>query len=152
MKDALEALGKWHTPRLAGLDADLGTQRAALLPTGAKPDDRQIDFILSHLRDKTPQEIAILYNLAPDDRRLLMEAASASVGPIPVKSESGLEWKPLLDPETVDESVMARAAEKNPAAVQRLNELREIRAMHVTVAGHAVAEVREALDGVPVDA
>ena len=62
----------------------------------------------------------------------------------------GMEWKPLLDPETVNESVMARAAEKNPAAVQRLNELREIRAMHVTVAGHAVAEVKEALSGLNV--
>jgi hypothetical protein len=88
-KDALEALGKWHAPRLAGLDADLGTQRAALVPTGDKPDGRQIDFLLSHLRDKTLHEIAVLYNSTTDERRLLMEAASASVGDIPYKTEDG---------------------------------------------------------------
>ena len=123
------------------------------MPKDEKPDNRQIDFILSHLRDKTPQEIAVLYNSATDERRLLIEAASASVGDIPCKTEDGgLEWKPLLDPVAVNESVMARAAVKNPQAVQRLNELLEIRAMHVTIANHAVNEVREALGGVSLDA
>jgi hypothetical protein len=152
-KEALEALSKWHAPRLAGLDADLGTQRAALVPTGDKPTDRQIDFLLSHLRDRTPQEIAVLYNSATDERRLLMEAASASVGDIPFKAEDGgVAWRPLLDPEAVNESVMARAAVKNPQGVARLNELADIRALHVTIAGHAVAEVREALSGLNPDA
>jgi hypothetical protein len=151
--EALTAIGRWHTPNVTGIDQDLGAQRAALVPKGEKPDARQIDFILSHLRDKTPQEIAILYNSATDDRRLLMEAASASVGDIPFKPEDGgMAWKPLLDPETVNESVMARAAERNPQAVQRLNELTEIRAMHVTVANQAIAEIREALSGAPLDA
>jgi hypothetical protein len=152
--EALTAIGRWHTPNVTGIDQDLGAQRAALVPTPKQqPDGRQIDFILSHLRDKTPQEIAVLYNSATDDRRLLMEVASASVGDIPRKAaDGGMEWKPLLDPETVNESVMARAAQKNPQAVAKLNELAEIRAMHVTVAGHAVAEIREALGGVSVDA
>jgi hypothetical protein len=151
--EALQAIGKWHAPNIAGIDQDLGAQRTALLPKGQKPDDRQIDFILSHLRDKTPHEISVLYNSATDDRRLLMEAASASVGDIPFKTEDGgVAWKPLLDPETVNESVMARAAERNPQGVAKLNELAEIRAMHVTIANHAVAEVREALGGVSVDA
>ena len=66
--------------------------------------------------------------------------------------DGGLELRPVLDPERVNESVMARAAEKNPKGVARLNELAEIRAMHVTVANHAIAEIREALGGVSLDA
>ena len=63
-----------------------------------------------------------------------------------------MEWKPLLDPIAVNESVMARAAEKSPQAVARLNELVEIRALHITIANHAIAEIREALGGVSLDA
>jgi hypothetical protein len=47
---------------------------------------------------------------------------------------------------------MARAAVKNPQGVARLNELAEIRALRVTIANHAVSEVREALSGVILDA
>jgi hypothetical protein len=81
-----------------------------------------------------------------------METASASVGRIPIKTANGLEWRPLLDAEMVNGSVMARAAEKNPQGVAKLNELAEIRALHVTIANHAVAEVREALSGLALDA
>ena len=143
---AMEAIKKWHTPRVAGLDADLGVHRAALLPASTeKPDARRIDFLLSHLRDRTPQEIATFYSSATDEERLVMEAAAASVGRIPMKSANGLEWQPLLQPETVNESVIARAMAKNPAGAKKLEELNEIRAMHVTVAGIATAEVRAAL-------
>jgi hypothetical protein len=40
---------------------------------------------------------------------------------------------------------MARAAAKDPAGVAKFHELAEIRATHVTVAGQAEAEVRDAL-------
>ncbi len=151
-KDALEALGKWSTPRLAGLDADLGTQRAALVPPSDKPDPRRVDVALGRLQQFTPDEIAVFYQSATDEERTVMETASASVGRVPMKTGNGLEWRPLLDPEMVNEAVMARAAVKNPQGVARLNELADIRAMHVTVAGHAVAGVREALGGVSLDA
>jgi hypothetical protein len=81
-----------------------------------------------------------------------MEAASALVGRVPMKTGNGQEMRPLLDPETVNETFMARAAAKNPQGVAKLNELAEIRALHVTVANHAVAEVREVLSGVSLDA
>ena len=153
-KDALEALGKWHTPRLAGLDADLATQRAALVPTGDKPDPRRVELMASRLVQFTPDETRVFYtsSTTTDEERLVMEAASVLVGRVPMKTGNGQEMRPLLDPETVNETQMARAAEKNPQAVARLNELADIRAMHVTIAGHAVAEVREALGGVSVDA
>src|SRR5436309_2869591 len=49
-KTALAAIDKWHTPRLAGLDADLGIHRAALVPPSTeKLDGRRLDFLLSHL-------------------------------------------------------------------------------------------------------
>jgi hypothetical protein len=54
-----------------------------------KPDSRKIDFLLSHLRDGTPLEIATFYNSATDDERLLMEEASRSVGRVPMKTPSG---------------------------------------------------------------
>lgn len=145
---ALASITKWHEPRLAGLDADLGTQRTALLPQSSeKPDARRIDFLLSHLRDKTPLEIATFYGSATDEERVLMEAAAASVGRIPMKGPNGLEWQPLLQPESVNESVIARATAKNPAGVAKLRELEEIRAMQVTVAHLAAAEIQEALAG-----
>ena len=77
-----------------------------------------------------------------------MEAAAASVGRIPMKTERGLEWTPLLDPETVHESIVARATATNPDGAKKLAELQEIRAMHVTVAGHALREIEEAAPGV----
>jgi hypothetical protein len=55
-KATLDALKAWHTPRLAGLDADLGKHRAALLvPPAEKPDGRRIDFLLSRLLSSTAQ-------------------------------------------------------------------------------------------------
>jgi hypothetical protein len=152
-KEALEALGKWHSPRLAGLDADLGTQRAALIPTGDKPDPRRVELMASRLIQFTQEENGVFYNAATGEERQVMEAASSVLGRIPVKAgDGGLELRPVLDPERVNESVMARAAERNPQAVARLNELAEIRAMHVTIASHAVAEIREVLGGVSLDA
>jgi hypothetical protein len=74
-----------------------------------------------------------------------MEAAAASVGRVPMKTANGLVWSPLLNPESVNDSVIARATAKNPAGAQKLRELEEIKSMHVTVAGIATAEVREAL-------
>jgi hypothetical protein len=147
-KAALEDLAKWHTPRLSGLDADLGVQRSALVPASTeKVDDRKIDFLLSRLRDRTPEEVAMFYNSASDGERQVMEAAAASVGRVPMKVGNGQEWKPLLDPEIVNETVLARVAAKNPEGVAKLQELAEIRAMHVTFAGNAAAEVEEVLAG-----
>jgi len=141
---ALKAVAEVQTPRLAGLEADIAAHRAALLPASAEtPDARRIDFLLSHLRDRTPQEIATFYNAATNDERLLMEAAAVSVGRIPMKGPNGLEWQPLLNPETVNESIVARATAKNPEGARRLEELTEIRAMHVTVMGHAIAEIND---------
>jgi hypothetical protein len=147
-KKALAAIAKWHTPKLAGLDADLGVHRAALLPSTEKPDARKIDFMLGLLQKHTPDEVSVFYGSATDEERQLMEQCAASVGRVPVKSENGLEWKPLLNPESVNESVIARATAKNPAGAKKLEELTEIRAMHVSVAGIAAAEVREVLEGV----
>lgn len=117
-----------------------------LFPQSAeKPEARRIDFMLSHLRDRTPQEIAIFYNSATDEERLVMEAAAASVGRVPMKVGNGLQWQPLLDADTVNESVIARATAKNPAGAMKLQELSEIRSMHVTVAAHAVAEINDVM-------
>jgi hypothetical protein len=143
---AVKAVKELQTKRLAGLEADIAAHRAALLPASThKPDARRIDFLLSHLRDKSPQEIATFYGSATDEERLLMEAAAASVGRIPMKTGNGLEWKPLLEPETVNESIIARATAKNPAGAAKLAELSEIRDMHVTVAGNAIAEINEVM-------
>jgi hypothetical protein len=151
--EALQAIGKWHAPNIAGIDQDLGTQRAALVPTGNKPDQRRVELLASRLIQFTQEENGVFYNSATDEERQVMEAASSMLGRNPVKAaDGGLELRPVLDPERVNESVMARAAAKNPQAVAKLNELAEIRAMNVTVAGHAVAEIREALGGVNPDA
>ena len=49
--------------------------------------------------------------------------------------------------DTINESIIARASAKNPQGATKLQELEEIRAMHVTVAGIAEATVREVLEG-----
>jgi hypothetical protein len=146
-KATTERIAKWHAPLIAGVDRDLALRRAALLPPSAKPDPRAIEFLLSRLRDRTPQEIATLYDKAADGERRLMEDASASVGRIPMKGADGLQWRPLLDHEAVNESVMARAAASNPAGAASVRELAEIRALHVSIASIAAAEVRDALPG-----
>jgi hypothetical protein len=53
----------------------------------------------------------------------------------------------LLDPKTVDEAVIGRATAQNPEAAMKLQQLSEIRAMQVSVAGIAAADVRAALNG-----
>jgi hypothetical protein len=123
----------------------LAVHRAALLPTGDKPDARKVDFMLGLLQKHTPQEIAVFYGSATDEERLVMEAAAHSVGRVPIKTASGLEWAPLLNPETVSESIIARATATNPQGAKKLQELTEIRSMHVSVAGIAAAEIKEAL-------
>jgi hypothetical protein len=141
----LAAIQAWHEPRLRNLDADLLAQRAALIPQTERPDARQIDLMSAHLLKHTPADIAVFWNSATEPERRLMEAASAAVGRVPMKTANGLEWKTLLDPDMVNEGILARAAATNPAAAQRVQELTEIRALQVSIAGIAAAEVREAL-------
>ncbi len=61
--------------------------------------------------------------------------------PLPMKSPNGLAWRTLLDPEMVNDAIMARAEATNPAAAEHVRELTEIRAMQVTIAGVALAEI-----------
>ena len=85
--------------RLAGLDADLGTQRAASVPTGDKPDPERVELMASRLLQFTPDETRVFYtsSATTDDERLVMEAASALVGRLPMKTGIGQEMRPLLD-------------------------------------------------------
>ncbi len=109
---------------------------------------RRIDFLLSHLRDRTPHEIAVFYNSATDDERLVLEEAARNVRRIPTKKPDGwLAWVPLLPAETINESVVARASAKNPQGGKKLQELEQIRELHASVASIAEATVREALEG-----
>ena len=58
-----------------------------------------------------------------------------------MKTSSGLQWKTLLDPDMVSESILARAEQTNPTAAQKVRELTEIRAMTVTITGVALSEI-----------
>lgn len=146
---ALKAISDVQTPRLAGLDADVAAHRAQLIPTNTlKPSERQVDSILFHLRSLTPVERAALYNSATPDEQLVIEEASRSVGRIPTKRADGsVAWLPLIEPEMVNNNVVARATATNPQGAQKLQELEEIRAMHVSTASLAAAEVKEVLEG-----
>jgi hypothetical protein len=145
----LKSIADVHTPRLAGLDGDIAAQRTALIPaTGEKPDTRRIDFLLSHLRDRTPSEISIFYSSASDEERMALEEAARSVGRIPTKLADGsLAWTSLLPAETINASVIARATARNPQGAKKLQELQEIRDLHVSVATLAAAEVTTTFDG-----
>jgi hypothetical protein len=87
---ALKAIADIHSPRLAGIEADVAARRAALIPANVpKPSDRQIDFLLSRLRDRTALEISTLYNSATDDEKMVLEKAARTVGRIPTKRADG---------------------------------------------------------------
>ena len=58
-------------------------------------------------------------------------------------SGNGMEWKPLLDPEHVNEAVIGRAMKTNPAGAQKLRELEELRDTQMTVFGVALADIQE---------
>lgn len=136
------AISVWHEERLKNIDADLLEQRAALLSDTTRPDPKQIDLMASQLRQFTPHEIAVFYNSATEPERRVMEAASASVGRVPMKSSNGLEWKTLLRPRHGPRGeIMARAEATNPTAAEQVRELAEIRAMQVTIAGVALSEI-----------
>ena len=67
-QEAIDKLKKWHE-RLAGLDADVEVHRAALRPAPSEQPKEKIEFLLSHLRDRTPDEVQALYNSASDGER-----------------------------------------------------------------------------------
>jgi hypothetical protein len=142
---ALKAITELQTPRLAGLDADVAAHRSALIPASTqKPSDRRVDFLLSHLRDRTSVEIATFYNSATDDEKMVLEEAARSVGRIPTKRADGsLAWTPLLPPDTINQAIIGRATARDPQGAAKLQELEEIRAIHVSVANLATAEVNE---------
>lgn len=144
-KAAREALQKWHEPRLAGLDADIAARQAGLLPDADKPDPKRVEFMAALMQRYTPQENATFYNSASDAERIVMEHASALLGRVPMKNGNVHEWRPLLDSDTVTEAAKVRAVMQNPQGVEQLNELMEVRAMHVTVAKHALAEINEVM-------
>ena len=141
----LAALKAWHEPRLRGLDADLLQQRAALMTQTERPDQARVNLMAAELVKFTAQERAVLYNSAADADRRVMEAASAATGPLPTKSTNGLEWKKLLEDDLVHEAVLDRAAETNPAAAAKVQELGEIRQLEISIASIAAAEIQEAL-------
>jgi hypothetical protein len=95
----------------------------------------------AHLLKHTPADIAVFYNSATETERREIEAASASVGRVPLKTSNGLEWKPLLDPSMVADAQLERAAQTNPTAAQRVRELQEIRDMQITLTGVALSEI-----------
>lgn len=142
--DVLAEIDKWKTERVTSLNADIGAQRTALVqPLGHKPEQHRVDFLLARLHDRTPEEISVLYGAATDEERQVMEAASASVGRIPMKTGRGLEWRPLLDPEVITEAVLGRAVSRNPIGAAKLKEAEAVRDMHATAASIAAAEIRE---------
>ena len=122
--------------------------RTALLPPSTeKIDARRIDFLLSHLRERTSQEIAVFYSAATDDEKLVLEEAARSVGRIPTKKPDGsLAWTPLLPSEAINKSMIARSTAKNPQGAKKLQELEELRSLHASVAIIAEATVREVLE------
>jgi hypothetical protein len=95
----------------------------------------------SQLQKFTPHEIAVFYNTATDPERRVMEAASASVGRLPMKTSNGLELKPMLEPDMVASAILERAEMTNPTAAQKVRELSEVRAMQVTITGVALSEL-----------
>jgi superfamily I DNA/RNA helicase len=135
------AITEWHEQRLKNIDADMLEQRAALLSDASTPDLKHVELMASHLQKYAPQELAVFYNSATEPERRAMEAASAAVGRVPMKTANGLEWKTLLEPEMVNDAIMARAEATNPTAAQKVRELTEIRAMQVTITGVALAEI-----------
>jgi hypothetical protein len=136
-----EAISAWHEQRLRELDADLLAKRAALIGTADRPDAKRVDTMAANMLKHTPTDIAVFYNSATDAERREMEAASASVGRVPLKTDDGLKWQTLLDSATVTEAQLARAEQTNPAAAQRVRELSEIRDMQVTLTGVALSEI-----------
>jgi hypothetical protein len=135
------AIDEWHQSRLKNIDADLLEQKAALRGNVAAPDQKRVDLMASHLLKHTPDDIAGFFDKATEAERIEMEAASASVGRVPMKGPNGREWKPLLDVKMVEASILERAEVTNPTAAQRVRELSEIRAMQVTITGVALSEI-----------
>jgi hypothetical protein len=135
------AINEWRDARLKNIDADMLEKRTALFLDRAMPDAKHVDLMATHLLKHTPSDIAVFYNSATEPERRAMEAASASVGRVPMKTGNGLEWKTLLEPEMVNGAIMARAEATNPAAAEQVRELNEIKAMQVTIAGVALAEI-----------
>ena len=106
-----------------------------------RPDAKRIDLMAAHMLKHPPNDLAILYNSASEIERREMEAASASIGRVPLKTETGLKWTTLVDPEMVAEAILARAETTNPAAAQHVRELSEIKAIQTTFRGVALSEV-----------
>ena len=138
---ARAAIAEWNDERQKKLDADLLEQRAALMGNVERPDVKRIDLMASHMLKHAPNDLAILYNSASEIERREMEAASASIGRVPLKTDAGVKWTTLLDPEMVAEAILARAEQTNPPAAQRVRELSEIKAMQTTITGVALSEV-----------
>jgi hypothetical protein len=143
----VKAISDVKTPRAAGLTADVAAHRSALIPASTqKPTDRQIDFMLSNLKGRTDIEIGVYYQSASDEEKLVLEEASRSVGRIPQKRADGsLHWAPLLPADTVNQSIIDRATDRNPQGAQKLRELEEIASIHEGAANLAAVEIKEIL-------
>ena len=126
---------------MKNIDAHLPEERAALLADSAMPDPKHVELMASHLLKHAPSDIAIFYNSASEPERCAMEAASASVGRVPMITPNGKEWKTLLDPEMIASAIMERAEATNPAAAEKVRELSEVRAMQVSITGVALSEI-----------
>jgi hypothetical protein len=138
---ARAAIKDWHEKRLAGIDADLTAQRAALFGLIDRPDPKRVDLMASRLLTHTPADVQVFYGSASPSERLEMESANAMIGRVPLKGPNGLEWKTLLDPAMVAEAQLSRAEQTNPAAAEKVRELQEIRDMQVTLIGVALSEI-----------
>ena len=135
------AISEFHDERMKNIAADRLEQRAALLSDNTVPNPKHVELMASQMMKLGPRDIAAFYDKANENERRTMEAASAFVGRVMTMENNGRQWKPLLDPEMVNEAIMARAAVTNPTAAQKLRELDEIRAMQVTITNVALSEI-----------
>ncbi len=135
------AITEWNERRQSDIGSDLLEKRAALMANVERPDAKRVDLMASHLLKHAPSDIAVFYNSASEIERREMEAASASIGRVPLKTEAGRKLTTLLDPDMVAEAILARAEATNPSAAQRVRELSEIKAMQTTITGVALSEV-----------
>jgi hypothetical protein len=144
----------WANAKTSGIDQQMAGLQSRLLAaanTGVPdPTPLQVQLMCARLAEFDAIENMGLYSNATDAEKRVIEAAVAALGRQPVRRNGSLTWQPLLDPELINASILARAERSVPDVADQLRTLQRIRNLFDTLAGEAKSLLRSGTTAEPV--
>lgn len=146
-REAATALDEWRAKHVGGLDgreaAELRILAAADRTT--KPSEATVAALLDRLVGFSPSDVGRLYATGSDSEKQALEGVAALLPRLPARTKDGVRWMDTLPPPLIEEAVAKRSALADPAAANRLHDVKMLKSVHVVIVATAERLIADAL-------